>query len=340
MSELQQTTSLAPKKTKSKQTTPALLKTPVTALLFLASAALSLTLSFHPRGNQIEVLTFFGWADSTLLWEGDLWRLWVNNILHNNIFHFLFNAYWLLRLGPQAEKILGRRAYLAGLLLAGWSIGVVGNFSWEAGGIGLSGLIYFLFGFLWRVKDQDRRAASVCDESTCYIMWIWLVLIGPGLALFGLLKVGNIAHLTGLICGLLLAEGYRRWSEVKEHQLQVAVSLALLLMLLVPASLYLKQPLLNADWHYWKAYNSQLPHEQIKHYERALELDTDNERVRYNLGLAYYQSGQLDKAEKIWLECNADRQVSQAMFALYANQGDAENMALWAERLQLQASLQ
>lgn len=338
MSELQQTT--PPKKSPPKQGTPLLLQTPATAFIFLVSAALSLTLSFHPRGNTVEVLTVFGWADSALLWQGDLWRLWVNNILHNNIFHFLFNAYWLLRLGPQAEKILGRRAYLVGLLLAGWCIGVVGSYSWEAGGIGLSGLIYFLFGFLWRVKDRERRAAAVCDQSTCHIMWIWLVLIGPGLAFFGMLKVGNIAHLTGVVCGLLLAEGYRRWPVVKHHQLQIAVSLGLLLLFLVSASLYLKQPLLNADWHYWKAYNSQIPHEQIQHYERALELDSDNERVRYNLGLAYYQSGQLEKAEQSWLECSADRQVSQALFALYANQGNADQMAHWAERLQLQASLQ
>lgn len=340
MTELQQTTAPPEKKSSSKQTTPFLFQTPATALIFLASAALSLTLSFHPRGNTIEVLTVFGWADAALLWQGDLWRLWINNILHNNIFHFLFNAYWLLRLGPQAEKILGRRAYLVGLLLAGWSIGVIGSYSWEAGGIGLSGLIYFLFGFLWRVKDSERRAAIVCDQSTCYIFWIWLALIGPGLAFFGMLKVGNIAHLTGFISGLLMAEAYRRWPGFNAYRFQVGAALALLLLLLVPASIYLKTPVFNADWHYWKAYNSQLTHEQIHHYERALELDETNERVRYNLGLAYYQNGQLDKAEQMWLACQSDRQVSQALFALYANRGDADQMAKWAERLQLQARLQ
>ena len=334
MTELQQTTPPMPQKTASERRTPLLFQTPATALLFLASAALSLTLSFHPRGNTREILTVFGWADASLLWQGDLWRLWVSNLLHNNIFHFLFNAYWLLRLGPPAEKILGRRAYLAGLLLAAWSIGVVGSFSWEAGGIGLSGLIYFLFGFLWRCKDRERRAAAVCDAPTCAIMWIWLLLIGPGLALFGLLKVGNIAHLTGIGCGLLLAEGYRRWSTVRDHQLQIAAALTLVLLLLVPASLYLKQPLLNADWHYWKAYNSRLPQQQIEHYQSALALDAENQRVRYNLGLAYYQNGRLEKAEQIWLGCAADRQVSQALFALYANQGNAEQMARWAARLQ------
>ena len=311
-------------------------QTPATAILFLVSATLSLTLAFHPQKNHIEVLASFGWADATLLWHGELWRLWVNSLLHTDIFHFLFNAYWLLRFGPVAEEILGRRIYFVGLLLAGWGVGLASNFSWEAGGIGLSGLIYFLFGFLWLMRKQDRRAAKICDQATSQLMWVWLIVIGPALSLFGVIKIGNLAHLSGLLFGLLLAELWQHPTLIKNLYGRATIAACLLLVMLA-GSLYLKTPIYDADWHYWKAYQSEQLPEQIEHYAATITLDPTNHRARYNLGLAYYQGGQLDLAEQTWLS-NHDRQAGQALFALYSSRGDAENMALWAQRLQTQTA--
>ena len=67
-------------------------QTPATAILFLISATLSLTLAFHPLKSHTDVLATFGWADATLLWRGELWRLWVNNLLHTDIFSLSFQC--------------------------------------------------------------------------------------------------------------------------------------------------------------------------------------------------------------------------------------------------------
>lgn len=320
--------------------TPRLLRqTPATALLFLASATLSLTLSFLPGANDPAVLSRFGWAEQSLLWRGELWRLLINNLLHINIFHFLFNAYWLLHFGPTVERLLGRRIYLTGLLFSAWMIGVVSQLSWEAGGIGLSGLVYFLFAVLWRLRNHEPQAQKLCDRATCNLLWIWLLLIGPGLTLAGLVKVGNLAHLTGVLSGLLTAELFLRRETFARKPLRSALPALLLTTLVASSLLYLRQPLFDADWHYWKAYNSQDPQEQIAHYRAALDLDPTNQRVRYNLGLAHYQQGHIREAEQLWLACPPDRQVSQALFALYAAQGDTAGMSRWASHLQLQARL-
>ncbi len=320
------------------QTARLLRQTPATALLFLASACLSLTLSFLPNAHRPEVLSGFGWGEQSLLWQGELWRLPVNNILHINIFHFLFNAYWLLHFGPAVERILGRRFYLTALLLSAWLIGCVSQLSWEAGGIGLSGLIYFLFAVLWRLRHSEPAAQKLCDPATCHLLWIWLLLIGPGLTLTGLVKVGNLAHLTGVACGLLTAEAYLQRAKLARPLW--AATLGMPLLALVPASaLYLQHPVLDADWHYWAAYTASSPAEQIEHYRAALAIEPDNSRVRYNLALAYYQQGEIARAEKLWLACPPDRQVSQALFALYAAQGNTDGMTRWASHLQLQARL-
>lgn len=320
------------------QTARQLRQTPATALIFLISATLSLTLSFLPGANHPDTLSSFGWAEESLLWQGELWRLLINNLLHINIFHFLFNAYWLLHFGPSVERILGRRFYLGGLISCAWLIGVVSQLSWEAGGIGLSGLVYFLFAVLWRLRHSDPRAEKLCDRATCSLLWFWLILVGPALTLAGLVKVGNLVHLTGVLCGLLTAEIYLRRESFHQPLKAAACALPLLAMF-IGSAIYLQHPTLNADWHYWKAYNSDSPATQIRHYQQALELEPENQHVRYNLALAHYNRGHIDQAERLWLACPPDRQVSQALFALYASRGDTDGMTRWAQRLQLQAKL-
>ncbi len=320
------------------QTHRLLRQTPATALLFLVSATLSLTLCFLPNANQPDILSSFGWGEQSLLWQGELWRLLINNILHINIFHFLFNAYWLLHFGPAVERILGRRFYLASLLCSAWLIGTASQLSWEAGGIGLSGLIYFLFAVLWRLRNSEPLAKKICDPATCNLLWIWLILIGPGLTLAGLVKVGNLVHLSGVICGLLTAEIYRQRARFSQPLWAMGLAVPTLALILSSA-IYLQHPFMDPDWHYWTAYNSSSPNTQIEHYRTALDIDPENQRVRYNLALSYYQLGDIKQAEKLWLACPPDHRVSQALFALYASQGDTAGMTRWASRLQLQARL-
>lgn len=310
---------------------------PVSSLVFVATSVLSLTLIFIPRNSSIGVLSAFGWGDSQLFWQGDLWRLWVNNLLHNNIFHFLCNIYWFLRFSPVLEALIGSRRYFVYLLVSGWFVGLAGNLTWEEGGIGLSGLIYFIFAFLLRLRNERRAAARVCDRITCWLFCCWLV-IGPLLTLFWDAPIGNVVHLAGFVYGLLAFEIYRRLRRTRRPLVARLLPAGAHFALLVPLTLYLYAPVYNPDWHYYKAYAATDLTEQVVHYERLLELAPGNNNARYNLGLTYYDHGKLELAEQAWLECAArkpqDAQLCRALFALYAQMGDPENMELWARRQQ------
>lgn len=308
---------------------------PVSSLLFIASSVLSLTLILAPRNSTIGVLTAFGWGDGPLFWQGELWRLGINSLLHNNIFHYLFNIYWVLRFSPVLEALIGSRRYLVLVLLAAWVTGLAGNLTWEAGGIGLSGLVYFMFAYLDRLRPAHKAARRVCDGPTRVLFYSWL-LIGPLITLLGLVAIGNVVHLAGLMFGLAAAEWQKRGAG---RSLGVRLALAALLTAaLVVGSLYLYRPVLNADWHYWMAYNARDLTEQSAHYQKVLDLAPDNNAARYNLGLLFFEQGNLEGAERHWLECaardpvNAD--VCRALFSLYARKGDAAALETWARRLE------
>ncbi len=313
------------------------LEAPVSSLVFVATSVLSLTLIFMPRNSSIGVLTTFGWGDGQLFWQGELWRVWVNSLLHNNVFHFLCNIYWFLRFSPVLEALIGSRRYLIYLLVCGWVVGLAGNLTWEEGGIGLSGLIYFIFAFLVRLRGERRAAARVCDRMTCYLLGSWLV-IGPLLTLFWDVPIGNIVHLAGFGYGLAAAEIHRRLRCAKHPWAARLMPAGAHLAILLPLSLYLYAPIYNPQWHYYKAYSADTLDKQVEHYDRLLALAPENNKARYNLGLAYYEHGKLELAEKTWLECAAhspqDPQICRALFAMYAQRGDPAGMELWARRQQ------
>lgn len=306
-------------------------RTPGTLLLFFASSVLSLSLIFQGDPESIPVLSAHGWGHAPHFWEGELWRLWVNQLLHTRFWHFACNAWWFLIFSPVLEEILGTRRFLVQTALAAWIIGLAGNLSWEAGGVGLSGLLYFQFGYLVQLSASESAAARVCDRSTRILMWGGLLLLGPALTFFGLVQVGNVVHLAGCLTGLLAGYLHRR---PLRRRLPAAVALPLLLA----ASWYLHAPALDPDWHFWRAYRSADPGERISHYRRVLELDPGDRRASYNLALAAFEAGDLAQAEALWLRCIAlepnDPQVCRALFSLYARRGDAAGMERWAGRLQ------
>lgn len=308
-------------------------KTPGTLLLFFLSSLLSFSLIFQSEPEATAVLSAHGWGYGPHFWQWQLWGLWFNHFLHTSLWHFACNAYWFLIFGPALEEILGTRRYLLQTAVAAFAIGLAGNLLGEEGGIGLSGLIYFQFGFLIVLASSDRRAARVCDRTTRWLLWSGLLLLGPLLSYTGTVKVGNVVHvggcLVGLAAGLLSLQRARPWRR------PVAAAIA---AVLACATLLVVNPFWRGDWHYWKAYYGDEYRTQLHHYRASLRIDPGNPRTLFNLGLAHFQQGELADAERVWLRCVArdpdNPAVSKALFSLYAKRGDAAGMERWAQRLE------
>jgi len=159
------------------------------------------------------------WESLRSLSKGEVWRVVTPVLLHGSSMHLIFNMMWLYQLGGVLEGRLGRWRFLA-LMLA---IAVISNLLpaffprelwggipsfWQVStaGIGFSGVVFGLLGFLWIKSRFDPFFGVRLQPSTVSIMLIWLLLGFSG-ALFYLFKIhiDNWGHVFGMIVGMAIA---------------------------------------------------------------------------------------------------------------------------------------
>ncbi|WP_392565127.1 rhomboid family intramembrane serine protease GlpG [Utexia brackfieldae] len=146
------------------------------------------------------VLAYFGFPVGGNM-SGQLWRWLTPIFLHFSLLHILFNLCWWWYLGGMVEQRLGKVTLLEITLLAG----LISNYS-EAILVGsafggLSGVIYALMGYAWLMGEFKSQSGIYLERGLLLIAIIWLIAgfsgyLGP---------IANIAHLSGLIVGLLIA---------------------------------------------------------------------------------------------------------------------------------------
>jgi GlpG protein len=140
------------------------------------------------------------------------WRLVSSTLLHVNVLHLAFNLFWLWSFGTVLEQALGSWRYL--LLIV--TFGVLASSAEHAlliGGVGLSGVVYGLLGFLWTARS-DPRFRPLVRPSTVHLFVLWFF-VCVFLTVRGIWEVGNVAHGAGAVAGLMLgrlrlASGWRR----------------------------------------------------------------------------------------------------------------------------------
>ena len=152
------------------------------------------------------------------LQQGELWRLITPAFLHFGLLHLAFNVYVLYFFGGQTETRLGTfRFALLALALAIFSnsaeallpmvapslvgeplLTLIGSPNIHFGG--MSGVNYGLFGYVWIRSRLEPTSGFFIDSINVAILLGWLVLCFTGL----MGPVANIAHLAGLLAGLLL----------------------------------------------------------------------------------------------------------------------------------------
>ena len=127
-----------------------------------------------------------------------IWRLVTPIFMHGSLLHILFNMYWLYFLGSAMESRLGLRRF-AGFILIAAILSNIGQYIAQGPFfLGMSGVNYGLFGYLWIRGKNDPNFGIQLDQSTIAIMLIWLVVCFTGLV--G--NVANVAHTLGLIVGV------------------------------------------------------------------------------------------------------------------------------------------
>jgi rhomboid protease GluP len=149
-------------------------------------------------------LLALGAKDPVGLASGEWWRLAAPMFIHVGLVHFGVNSYMLSMLGPQLERILGGRWFMAIYLAAG----VLGNVASAVFSANLSaGASSSLFGLLGAgfllERAVGRRITEVTGrkpQNRAYAATLAINLVFGAIVPF----IDNSAHLGGLAAGVVL----------------------------------------------------------------------------------------------------------------------------------------
>lgn len=221
-------------------------RTPVTLLVAAIAVAIELVCTFDP-GRRDVYYSIWKLGLLSTIWSGELWRPFTTALLHGDLLHAAFNVYWLVTFGRVLEPFFGSIRYLLVLVVLAFTSMVpsflVSNMDTALSGqtaiVGLSGVVYGLFGIAWIGRAHRQDMASVCTEEVVplFIAWFFICIF---LTYAKIMNVANVAHGLGLIVGALagqaLFEPTRKW-------LWRAAAVVVTLVLLAPTIAAPRHPL-------------------------------------------------------------------------------------------------
>jgi GlpG protein len=145
--------------------------------------------------------------------RGHVWRLLTSALPHSNPIHLLFNVIWLWVLGTIVERSFGSVRTLALFLVLALGSSAA-EYAFLDGGIGLSGVVYGLFGFLYVLSRRDWRFQDAMDSRTTqlFVVWFFLCIV---FTVTGAMPVANIAHGVGALLGAAIGLAVTTSDRVK-----------------------------------------------------------------------------------------------------------------------------
>jgi membrane associated rhomboid family serine protease len=148
-----------------------------------------------------------------------LWTFLSSMFMHAGFFHLFVNMLSLIFIGSLIEKLIGRKRYLWFYLISGIFAGILfvlsyfisGNLDLHVPAVGASGALFGLIGVL----------VLLTPNLPVYVMFIPIPIkmkyAAPGILILlwlisiaGDVPIGNMAHLGGLVAGLVYGFYLRR----------------------------------------------------------------------------------------------------------------------------------
>lgn len=142
-------------------------------------------------------------AAPSAIWRGAVWRFATTTLLHASFLHLAFNLYMFWRFGVALETWLGTVRYGVYLLLLSFGSMATEFLATAGSAVGLSGVVYGMFGTLYALRRTKGFAAEVMQPSLVQTMVGWFVLCIV-LTEFGVMPVANVAHGAGAGLGWVI----------------------------------------------------------------------------------------------------------------------------------------
>jgi membrane associated rhomboid family serine protease len=139
------------------------------------------------------------------------WQFLTAIFLHGDLVHLAYNLFALLLFGLILEKIIGSKKFLALFLFSGVIANLI-SFSFYPSSLGASGAIMAVIGMLAVLRPGMTVWAFNLPMPMFLAAILWIGGSLLGIFGFGEQNIGYIAHLTGLLLGLIfgfiLKSGY------------------------------------------------------------------------------------------------------------------------------------
>jgi membrane associated rhomboid family serine protease len=240
-------------------------------------------------GSEME-----GFLMDCQVWERwQLWRGLTSTLLHVDLLHLAFNLYWHWVFGTLVEKVFGHLRFAGIALLLGFTSSLL-DFTFDFGGVGLSGVGYGLWAMLWVLEQRDSRFAGAVDRKTNEVFagWFFLCIL---LSIADIMPVANIAHAAGALTGALLGLLADSREKVKRAG---AVGLSAVMLASVagatlfwPWTTFSKYAQESTEWAGWEALE-QADNTRAKRLLRAsARMPGAPARNWFNLGIACQRLG-------------------------------------------------
>jgi rhomboid protease GluP len=262
-------------------------------LTWLACAACVLIfigISQETGTESWETMESWGYFSPISIWDGKYWALISSVFVHQQIWHVAFNVYWLWILGGAVEKTIGSLRYLIFFVLAAIVSSGAQFAASSSTGIGASGVLYALFGFMWIARDRYELFGNLLPKQTVvtFVVWLFLCIVATFLEV---LNIGNEAHIAGLLFGAGTSAVFVL--KYKAHIILVAEAFLLILAVV---------PLFWCPWSVtWvsnKGYNAHARGDYksaVEWYQKSLRLGEEPKWVLSNLALSYLNLGDQTK---------------------------------------------
>lgn len=232
----------------------------------------------------------FGYLPPNSVWTGQPWSLISSTFVHFQVMHVLFNVLWLWVLGNVFEDNLGSLGWGAFFLLAAWTTSALQLLSGGDAGIGMSGVVYALFGFGWIARRRIPAFAIILNQQTMIIALVWLVACIFTTAA-GITNIGNVAHLSGLAFGAAVAGVWFVTQKIRRALSGVGAA-----VLFAAAFVPLFWCPTSGDWTGIQAEKADKRHDYttaLYWYKRTASLDSDSSWALGQMARIYSQQGDL-----------------------------------------------
>lgn len=198
---------------------------PIWSYGLILLAATTYAAERHPEVERAIML----WMIPDRIWDGEIWRLVTTILPHGGLLHLFFNCVAIGMLGPAVEGRYGSARFLGLIIVLALAANSFSFLINPVAALGLSGVAYGLFGFLWALRRHKDFAAEVIQPAVVKSFMGWFVLCFI-LTYAGGLRVANWAHAGGLISGWLLGKCVLLRRPVFGVALVVAVTMMLVML--------------------------------------------------------------------------------------------------------------